>query len=104
MRVRENESSLLMARQAERGRFESVQSVALLTAVHIRGGGELGLVLVLMAVQTPVKFEFVNGVFPARNVALRALHGRMFCLQWICSRGVFLHTEERGLESIEVVT
>lgn len=103
VRVGENESSLLMTRQAEGRGLESFQRMALLTTVDVWRGGKLGLVLVFVALQTAVKLEFVDGIFASRNMALRALHGRMFCLQRISSRRVFLHTEERRLESIDVV-
>jgi hypothetical protein len=57
--------------------------VAVFTTVLIRGGGELLIVRVLVAIGAGRKFHFVNGVFSCRHVAFLASDGCMFPFQRI---------------------
>lgn len=55
----QDEASLLVLGQGEGRRPVAIQSVALLTAIQIRGGGELALMFVFMAVEAARELDFV---------------------------------------------
>ena len=78
--------------------------MALLALVEPWRSGELGLVLVVMAVEAAREFDVVERVFSLREMALRALECRVLALQRILRRGMSLHIEFRRLPSIDIVT
>lgn len=89
-----------MLRQGEGGWPISIEGVTLLTAIEIRGGCELALVFIRVAVQALGKFHLVECVFSLRDVTLRAGHGRVLGLQGIGACRVLLHPELCGLEAV----
>ena len=71
--------------------------------VRVWRGGKLGLVLIAMAIHAALKLNLELGVFPLRNVALRAFERCVLTLQRILRRRVVLHREFRRLPSFDRV-
>jgi len=67
--------SFLVLTQRKRRWPETLEGMALIAAIQVWSRGELGLMLILVAVKTARKPDFVLGLFSFRNVTLRALHG-----------------------------
>ena len=78
--------------------------MALLTTVEIRGGDELRLVLVCVAVKTATELDLVQRFFAAGNVALRALQSGVLALQGIGGRRMLGQPELRRLKPVHGVT
>jgi hypothetical protein len=90
--------------QSECGRLVAVKCVALLTVVQIRGGCELSLVLVAVAVETAIELDLEHGFFAAWDMALRTLQSGVLALQWIRGSRMFVQSELGRLESFHAVT
>jgi hypothetical protein len=89
----QNEFRRFVLRQSECRRFVSLQVVAALTAIEVRGSGKLSRMFVGMAVGTALKLDFEERVFAFRNVASRTLHLGVSALEWIGRSGVILYGE-----------
>jgi hypothetical protein len=83
MASRELEASLFVLRQGEAGWLESLDGVALLALVAPGRGGELGLVFVVVTVETASKLDLVEGFFAFGNVTLRAFELGVLAFKWI---------------------
>ena len=69
-----------VARKGERGRPISIQGVTLIAGVEIGRAGKLRLMLVLVTIGAPDKFQLENRRAAGWGVALFALHADMFSL------------------------
>jgi hypothetical protein len=99
----QQEAGLLVLRQSESRGPESIERVALLTAVEVGRRGELPLMFVFVAIHAAIKFDFVDCFFTSWDVALRALQRRMFALQRVGGRGMLVQAELGRLKSIHGV-
>jgi len=103
VRPGEREPALLMLRDGERRRLESVDRVALLALALVRSRGKLPLVNIGVAIHAAVEWNFVTRRDARRDVALRARHARMLSFERIHGRRVLLHREERRLPAVHIV-
>jgi len=101
--VAQREAGLFVLGQRKRRRLESLERVALLTLIQPRRSGELGLVLIVMAVQAAGELHFVKRVLPLRGMALRALQFRVLAFERVLGGGVRLHVELGRLPTVDVV-
>ena len=104
MRSRQHESRLFVSRQAEGGRLVAIECVALLATVQIRGGGELRLVLVCVAVKAATELDLVERFFATGNVTLPTLQSGMLALQGIGGRRMLGQPKFRRLKPVHGVT
>jgi len=99
------ELCLLMLRQGEGGRAIAFQIVTLVALVLVRLGGELVVVLILVAIGALIKFgDPEDGVFPLGAVALIALNFRVALDERIVGFRVGLDVEQGRLPAIDRVT
>lgn len=77
MSARERETRGLMLCQRERRGLESLNFVAVLTAVAVRRLIELSLVNVRVTVPAGSQLDFIHGVDPDGEMALRARNRRV---------------------------
>lgn len=94
---------LLVHRQAERGRPIPLKVVALVTAIQVRGTGELALMLVLVAIRALPKFHAIERVLAFGQVAARALDRRVLLYQGVSGGGVLLYSERCRFKSLHVM-
>lgn len=89
----QNEFRRLVLRKGKCRRFVSLQVVAALTSIQVRGSGKLSRMFVGMAIGTALKLDFEESVFAFRNVASRTLHLGVSALKWIGRGDVILYGE-----------
>jgi len=97
------EASVLVLGNGERRAMKVLYGVAVFAAILVRRGGELFVVRVLMAIRARRELHFVDSVLASRRVAFVASDGRMFPLERIMRRCVFLHTKLRWLPAFDRV-
>ena len=76
-----------------RGPVEILHRVAILAAILVGRGGELFVMLVLVAIQAGREFHLIDRVFARRRVAFVAGHGRVLSFQRVLRRGVLFHAK-----------
>lgn len=81
--ARKHKMCLLVLGQAKRGGFVSLKIVAAVAGIEVRRGGKLFRVTVAVAIGATLELDLEQRVPAFGNVALRALHGRVFTLQRI---------------------
>lgn len=104
MRPREDETGVAMLRNRKSGAVKIQNGVAILAFVQIRGGGELAIVRILVAVRAKREFHLVNGVLASGQMALVAGHGDVLALQGIFGGVMLFHPEKRGFPPVDGVT
>ncbi len=102
--AREHELCFLVFREAECGRLVSLEVVATIARIEIRRGCELSSVAVAVAICAAIELHLEQRVLSFGDMALGAVDGRVLALKWVCTRGMFLHCEERRLPSLHGVT
>ena len=78
------------------GTVKAVDRVTGLAAIFVRFSGELSVVsIVVVAIETLSKFDFIEGVGTCGNMALGALHSRVHPEQRIVRSCVFRYAKAR---------
>jgi len=78
------------------GTVKAVDGMTVLAAIFVRLSRELSIVsIVVVAIETLSKFDFIDGVPAGGNMALGALHSGVHSKQRIVRSGVFFHTKDR---------
>lgn len=103
MSAGQHESCLLVSRQAEGGRFVSLDRMTTITRVEIRCGSELPRVLIRVAIGAAVKLDLELRVLPLGNMTLRALHACMSALERIPAARMLFHGKRRRAPSLHGV-
>jgi len=104
VRSRKRETSLAMIGDRERGAVKVLDRVAALTPVLIRGRGKLGVVRVLVTIQTGSEFYFVPRILASRDMAFGALHSGVLTKQGVLRCRMFLHAKKRWFPTLHSVT
>lgn len=90
--------------QAEGRRHQSLQGVAILAAIEVRGAPKLPGMRVAMTIGTALELQLEQGVGALGNVALGTGHRGMLALERIRGRRVFPQPESGRLEAFDGVT
>lgn len=104
VRARQSETSLAMICDRKCGAVEVLNRVAAFTAVLIRGGGELPVVRIFVAIQADSEFHLVQRFLTCGKMAFRAIHGSVLAEQWILRCRVLFHVKKGWLPTIHGVT
>ena len=94
VRSRQRVARLLVLGDGECRAMKIFYCVAILAAILVGRGGELLVMLILMAIQAGRELHLVLGIFACRSVALVASHSRVLSFQRVFGSGVFLHAEQ----------
>lgn len=103
MPASEHESGLLVLGQGKGRGLVSLQIVAFVASVQIRGRGKLTGMAILMAISAEIKLHPVQRVLALRNVTLCALHSGVPTLKRVFGGSVLLHSEKGGLPALHIV-
>jgi hypothetical protein len=95
--------SFVVPAQAECGRLEPLQIVAILAAIEMRRGCELASMLIGVAIGATLKLHFEDCVFTSSEMTLRARHCGMLSLQGIRGLGVLLEPEFCRFKAVDSV-
>src|ERR1700687_3774295 len=96
-------AGLFVPGERKRRRLESLKRVAFLALVQPGRSGELGLVLVVVAVQAAGELDFVKRFLSFCDMALRALEFRVLAFERVCGGGMLLAIESGRFPAVDVV-
>lgn len=99
----QNKTTLLVFRKRKRRRVERFLGMTLLALVEVRRRGKLRLVRILVAIRAERELYFEHRRLARRNVALRAIYGRVFAAQWKSRARVIGSSKLRLLPSVDSV-
>jgi hypothetical protein len=99
-----HEARVFVACQRERRGSKTLNVVAVFAAIEVRRGRKLILMLVTMTIQTTLKLDLEQRLFPFRYVAPCALYSGVFAFERILRWGVFLNGEFGWLPFVDGVT
>lgn len=100
----ERKARLAVPGQAEGRGHQSLQGVAIVAAIEVRGARKLPGMLVAMTIGTALELQLEQGVAALGNVALGTGHRGMLALERIRGRRVFPQPESGRREAFDGVT
>ncbi len=100
----QREAGVFVLGQGKRRWLVTFEIVAAVAGVEVRSRRKLPGMLIGVAVNAAIKFDFEQSVFALGNMALRAFQARMSTLQRIRSARVLFDREQRWLPALHRMT
>ena len=104
MRTGQPETGLLVARQGEQRRMESLHIVTLFAAILVRRGSKLPFVNIFVAILAGSLGDLKDRVLALGQMAHVAFDRCVLAIEWIGRIRVFLHAECGGFEPVHSMT